>query len=92
MTKPATAAELRNLLKAVMKQYENAFCTVVAMIETLKQHGIPIDEGLDQLARSDKIRSLVHPSFEPLLSAIESEDAEELRKALLKMPMPQWKM
>jgi hypothetical protein len=92
MTKPATPAELRKLLMEVLKKYEDAFCTIAAMIETLKQHGVPIDKSLDELARSQRIRGLVHASFEPLMSAIESEDAEALQKALLDMPPSKWKM
>jgi len=48
MTKPAPAAELR-------KKY--------SWIETLRAHGIPIDEKLSELAHSPKIRAMVHPFF-----------------------------
>ena len=76
----------------VLRKYEDSFCTIVAMIETLKQHGISIDDEMDKLARSQKIRGLVHPRFEPLISAIESEDAEELKRALANMQMPDGKI
>lgn len=92
MSKPANAAELRALLIAALKKYEDASCTILAMTETLKRHGIPIDEKLDELAHSDRIRGLGHSLVRPLIAAIEHEDAEELQKALLSMRMPEWKM
>ena len=88
MTKPATAAELRKILIDVLEKYENSFCTAVAMTKVLKEHGILIDEKLDELAHSNEVRGLVHPRFAPLISAIESEDDEALRQALLSMQTP----
>ena len=91
MTKPATADELRTVLKDVLWRYEGSFRTIVAMLEILNEYHFPI-ERVTERAQSERIHALVHPSFAPLIEAIDSEDLEALQRDLQRMHMPPWKM
>jgi len=90
MAKPATAAELRKLLIQVLGQFEQHACSHLALLEVLKEHGIPVDQKLDERAHSSHIRAVVHRKFAPLVHTIESEDDEALRQELQRMPTGPW--
>lgn len=73
----------------VLKQWEDSFCANVAMSLVLKEHGL-LDEKVDAMSRSDRIREVPRARFAPLTRAIESEDDEALRQELQRMPPPRW--
>lgn len=87
MKKRTSASDLRRLLLNVLKDYEKSFCSNVAMSLVLKEHGL-LTENVDNLAHSGDISSKVHRQFAPLIAAIEREDDEAAKQALLNMPTP----
>ena len=82
MKKQTSASDLRKLLLNLLEKYEQSFCANVAMSLVLKKHGLLTDEI------SGQIRATVHARFAPLIAAIEAQDEEAAREALLNMPTP----
>lgn len=87
MKKQTPASDLRKLLLSVLQKYEESSCANVAMSLVLKEHGL-LTGAVDKLAHSSRIRAVVHPQFAPLIAAIEAEDDEAAKQALLNMPTP----